>query len=77
MSVIHKDIIESGSVIQAERLLYTDEQYGDIVCWYITGDKTHIIEIIPTGYQEVPENFNYLSTVQMLNGLVWHVFYKS
>lgn len=64
------------------KFLHMDEQDGMIVLWYMVDlDKdreTESILIVGTGWElnDTMEDLSksYLGSIQMKNGLVWHVF---
>jgi hypothetical protein len=88
MMTIHKfQIFISGEVLvempAGSRLLCVGEQDGKLCIWALVNTKLRIVQhkfrIYGTG-EEIDtaifenEDSRYIGTVQMKNGLVWHVF---
>lgn len=60
-------------------ILSVGEQDGQIVLWAIVDSTVsqfvgRRIYTVPTGTHNIPENGNFLGTVQMKSGLVFHFF---
>jgi hypothetical protein len=59
-------------------LLTVGREDSNIVLWAIVDPSGPLVArkliIIPTGFEEVPARTIYVGTVQMPDGLVWHIF---
>lgn len=59
------------------KILKAGEQNGNLVIWIQCDLKCkyapEIFEVIKTG-GKVPKDHDYIDTVQMFNGLVWHIY---
>lgn len=82
MQTIHKIVLplDIKSVTEMplnHKILKAGEQNGEIVIWFECDDKCkyapEIFEVVPTG-GKVPKDYDYIDTVQMFNGLVWHIY---
>lgn len=87
--IIYKYLLEQDptqvqlvSMPKGARILHVGEQYGELYAWAIVRpDATNVNYKFfvlgtgtPIGHLEMDVMF--ANTVQMSNGLVWHVFYK-
>lgn len=83
MRTIHKypllqDLLEVQGTIH--KILKVGEQNGELVIWIMVDDEgeteTLNVYIVGTGHKVPGEltGFDFFDTVQMQNGLVWHVF---
>lgn len=81
--VVYKYILPQGGSITLKkpfnRFLKVGEQNENLVLWVeeeLEGEETKIqFIVLGTGWK-YPDNFQYIDSVQMSDGLVWHVFYK-
>lgn len=83
--VIHKKVIpldNTAGVLKVPReafkFLYGGEQNGQITVWYETIKGRCIkseyrVAVVGTGF-DVPARLEYLSTIQMSDGFVWHLY---
>lgn len=88
MMVIHKQSIQAYSGVQnlyfseGSTILKVGKQNGQIAIWFATNNEgtsiNKLITILATGEYNYDDNFldnnEYLDTVVMDDGLVWHVF---
>lgn len=74
--------IEDSKLVVPEgsRFLSAGEQDGRIVCWFqVFGSSPGVffpLRVFGTGWK-VPSGVTFLQTVQMSNGLVWHLFQET
>lgn len=59
-------------------ILHVGEGHGDLYVWAIVDPSAPIvprkIEVLGTGWNLGEAEVEFLGTVQMANGLVWHLF---
>ena len=75
MATIYKNEIDSGYLVPSGKILHLGEQRGKLMVWTLWKDEpeTQRFVILGTG-QSPSECAVHLGTVQMENGVVWHVF---
>ena len=78
MRLIHKELVTSLAIteIRADKLLTAQTQRNIPIVWFTTGTTLYEVRLIPTGYDVIADDWTYLDTLQMDEGLVWHVFYR-
>lgn len=67
------------SIPSPKRLLHVGEQDEKLFVWSIVTPDIFVIyptilRIFGTGHQIENEDITFIGTVQMSNGLVWHIF---
>ena len=79
------EIVQGLSIPAGARFLHAGEQYGELFVWCLLPNPdamtyTRKAYVLGTGIQNDHiqlgdiDNLRFLNTVQMSNGLVWHVF---
>ncbi len=88
MRVVYKYLIEIGRITEIQlpvntELLRIGEQGRSVFMWTIQdsdargGVTTRAFTIHGTGHHDIADDEEYVGTVQMPSGMVWHVFEKS
>ena len=75
--------LQHVSMPEGAMMLHAGEQHGDLYVWALVSELATVVDykffVLGTGvdvdHLEMASTF--LTTVQMGNGLVWHVFYKA